>query len=133
MHQGTKYCRSCGAPNLPGVRTCGRCHVDLPLGVVPRTHPRRAQQARATSVSEPVTVLEGADTVRFALAKAMLESAGIPFVAKGEGIQDLFGVGRFPGGVNLVTGPVVLQVGRDNEVEARQILRTLNISSHDPD
>jgi hypothetical protein len=60
-----------------------------------------------------------------ALAKTTLESAGIAFIAKGEGIQDLFGVGRIPGGVNFITGPVQLQVAREDAPDGRRLLRDL--------
>ena len=43
-----------------------------------------------------VTVFQTADPVALALAKGALESAGIPFVSEGEGLQDLIGLGRFP-------------------------------------
>ena len=49
-------------------------------------------------------VFQSSDLALFALAKAALEGEGIPYVADGEGIQDLFGIGRLGTGYNLITG-----------------------------
>ena len=70
---------------------------------------------------EPVTVLETGDRALLAVAKSLLEDANIPFFAKGEGIQDLFGAGRL-GGFDPITGPVELQVSADDAAEARSVL-----------
>jgi len=76
-------------------------------------------------MSDLVTVFETGDPSLVALAKSLLDSAGIEFAAKGDAIQDLFGVGRFPGGTNLVTGPVVFQVRPDDAKKAKSLLRDL--------
>ena len=73
---------------------------------------------------EPVTVLETSDPALLAIAKSLLEDAGIGFFAKGEGIQDLFGAGRL-GGFNPITGPVELQVSADDATEAGSVLLEL--------
>lgn len=70
---------------------------------------------------EPVTVLETNDPGLLAIAKSLLEAADIPFFAKGEGIQDLFGLGRLTG-VNPITGPVELQVSAEHAADAQAIL-----------
>ena len=72
-----------------------------------------------------VTVLETGDPVLVALAKSLLDSEGIEFAAKGEGVQDLFGAGRFPGGTNLVTGPVAFQVDPADAAKAKALLHDL--------
>ena len=76
-------------------------------------------------MSDFVTVFETGDPGLVALASSLLDSAGIQFATKGEALQDLFGLGRFPGGANLITGPVVFQVGPDDEKKARSVLRDL--------
>jgi hypothetical protein len=55
----------------------------------------------------------------------VLSDAGIASLAKGEGIQDLFGLGRVGTGYNVLTGPVELQVMRENEHDARRLLAGL--------
>ena len=72
-----------------------------------------------------VTVFETGDPGLVALAKSLLDSAGIEFATKGEALQDVGGLGRFPGGSNWVAGPVVFQVGPDDAKRARSLLRDL--------
>ena len=72
-----------------------------------------------------VSVLETGDPGVVALAKSLLDSAGIEFTTKGEALQDVLGLGRFPGGANLVAGPVVFQVRPDDVREASALLRDL--------
>lgn len=69
-----------------------------------------------------VTVFRTGDPVALALAKAALEIERIPFVTQGEGLQDLIGLGRFPGGFNVVTGPVKILVDADDAERARDAL-----------
>ncbi|HET9940575.1 MAG TPA: DUF2007 domain-containing protein [Candidatus Eisenbacteria bacterium] len=77
-------------------------------------------------MSDLVTVFETGEPAFVALAKSVLDSAGIEFTAKGEGLQDLFGVGRFPGGANLVTGPVAFQVRPEDADRAKTLLSELH-------
>lgn len=72
-----------------------------------------------------VTVFETGDPGLVALAKSLLDSAGIDFTTKGDALQDVLGLGRFPGGANLVAGPVVFQVRPDDAKEASALLREL--------
>ena len=51
-----------------------------------------------------------------------LEMAEIPYLAKGEGIQDLFGFGRLTV-VNPVSGPVEIFVMEPKAEQARQVVR----------
>jgi hypothetical protein len=76
-------------------------------------------------MTDLVTIFETGDAAAIALVKSLLDSAGIEFAAKGENIQDLFGVGRFPGGVNLVTGPVAFQVRPEDAAKAKSLLSDL--------
>jgi len=71
---------------------------------------------------ELVIVFQTGNPIALALAKGALESQGIAFVTQGEGLQDLIGIGRFPGGFNVAAGPVKVQVDiRDAEL-ARELL-----------
>ena len=69
-----------------------------------------------------VTVFQTANPVALALAKGALESEGIAFVTQGEGLQDLIGLGRFPGGFNVVAGPVRIHVDVRDAESAREVL-----------
>jgi hypothetical protein len=59
---------------------------------------------------ELVTVFHTSDVLLLAMAKAALDGKHIRYVVEGEGIQDLIGMGRFPTGYNVLTGPVRIQV-----------------------
>jgi len=81
------------------------------------------------SSSPFVTVLSTGNPALLALSKSILEDAEIPFVANGEGVQDLFGLGRIgPGGYNLITGPARIQVPLNYEKEARVLLSDIETS-----
>jgi Putative prokaryotic signal transducing protein len=76
-------------------------------------------------VADLVTVFHSSDLALFALAKAELEDEGIPYIADGEGIQDLFGVGRLGTGYNLITGPPRIRVMAEHAERARALLAEL--------
>ena len=82
-------------------------------------------------MSDLVTIFETGDPAAIALVKSLLDSAGIDFAAKGDNIQDLFGVGRFPGGTNLVTGPVAFQVRPEDADKAKSLLSDLEGGDED--
>jgi len=105
-----------------------------PLGRTQRPAPERrsdeesvTEQPERPSSRELVTVLASSDFAALALAKLALEAGGVPFVAKGVGIQDLFGVGRL-GGLNLVTGPVQLHVRAEDAALAQELLADIRES-----
>src|SRR5438094_9571855 len=72
-----------------------------------------------------VTVFATGNPVLIATAKLALEASGIRFLTKGEGIQDLIGLGRLFGGFNLATGPVQIQVERRDAAQAVEALRDI--------
>ncbi len=55
-------------------------------------------------------------------AKSLLDEAGIPYLARGEGIQDLFGMGRLGTGFSIIAGAVEIQVGAHRAQEAADLL-----------
>jgi len=77
---------------------------------------------------ELVTVFQTANPISLALAKGALESEGVPFVTQGEGLQDLIGLGRFPGGFNVAAGPVKLLVDAGDAERARGALAEIDNS-----
>lgn len=81
-----------------------------------------------------VTVFSTGNPALISLSKSLLEDADIPFMAKGEGVQDLFGIGRIgSAGYNLITGPVEIQVPSNYEKEARAILADVESSYNNVD
>ena len=67
------------------------------------------------------TILKTNDLASISQAEGILESAGIPYLAKGEHIQDLFGFGRCVP-VNPLIGPVEIQVNAEDEKRAAELL-----------
>ena len=72
-----------------------------------------------------MTVFQSSDLALFALAKYALDGERIPYIADGEGIQDLFGVGRLGTGYNLITGPPRIRVMAEHVERARELLADL--------
>lgn len=61
-----------------------------------------------------------------AVVKSVLDEAQIKYLAEGEGVQDLFGVGVIGTGFNPVTGPVVFKVLPEDEEYARELLKDIS-------
>lgn len=97
------FCPNCRTEYRQGITVCADCGAKLINELPPETDGR-----------ELVTVLEAGDLAVVALAKSMLEEAGIQFVAKGELPME-----------QLAVGPVEIQVDKDNETEARELLTDL--------
>jgi hypothetical protein len=113
------YCPDCGSKFVDGVGRCPDCDVEL-ASVEPLA-PERAEAA-----PDLIVVFSGSSADRLAVAKSLLMSEGIGFVVKGEGVQDLFGWGRFPAGFNVSMGPVLLLVDPEAAASARELLGGLN-------
>jgi hypothetical protein len=73
-------------------------------------------------MSDLVTVFESADLALFAMARAALDGARIRYIVQGEGVQDLFGLGRLGTGYSLVTGPPRIRVIKADAERARELL-----------
>jgi putative acetyltransferase len=114
------FCPNCRSEYRPGFTQCSECNVPL-LDTLP------AESAAA--VAEPdariVTVYRTSDQALIALAQSLLESAGIDYVAKGEGVQDFFAMGRVANNFNIVVGPVEIQVEEKDAAEAAALLKDL--------
>ncbi len=112
------FCPSCRSEYLAGITACPDCGAPLVAALPPKPARPPADEL------ELVTVLETGDGFLLARAKAILDEAQIPFLVKGEGLQDLFGLGRIGAGYNQVVGPVLVQVPRGDEAAARELLST---------
>ena len=71
------------------------------------------------------TVFATGDPGQIAFIKSLLEDSEIPYSLQGEGVQDLFGLGRLGAGYNLITGPVKVQVPESRAEEARELLNNM--------
>jgi hypothetical protein len=126
------YCPQCGADYRPGFTLCSDCLVPL----VDRSSEASAPAAPVPAVTAPsaealrrhlelVTVFKTGDPGLIAVVKSILQSAEIPFTTKGEGIQDLTGVGRLGSGYNPAFGPVEVQVSSADVTDTSVLLDDL--------
>ena len=100
------FCPECRAEYREGFYECSDCQVPLVSELPPKLTPERPAPVHL------VTVLETGDPALIALVKSLLEDGGIPYFARGEGVQDLLGLGRF--------GTDGFQVDRGDEKDARE-------------
>lgn len=116
------YCPECGSEYREGFTTCVDCEV--PLSETPPAEPEHPD-------FELVTVFEGTDPAALALAESLLIEENIPYVKKGEQVQDLFVLGRIPG-YNPLVGPILLQVPEQHGEVAFEILGELRHGNLEP-
>lgn len=108
------YCPQCGVEYRDGFTECSDCHVALVAGTPP---PEPASQF--DPAIGLVVVLETNDGIHLAMAKGLLEDAGIPFFALGQITTLVTDVDGF------LRKWVRVQVPRDREAEARELLEEL--------
>ena len=110
------FCPKCGEEFSWDVMVCPTCDVDtvdrLP-GPVP------------TPDVELVTVLATGDAGLIALAKSLLEGETIDYFVRGDGLQDLFGLGRMTG-YSFAMGPAEFLVRAEDADRARELLEGLS-------
>lgn len=109
------YCPECGGEYRRGFTHCADCDVDLV------EEPPVAQRPPVPDVGL-VTVLETGDPSELVFAESVLQQAGIPFVKKGDSLQELFALGRLGTGFNPIAGPIVLLVSEEQADAAAQLL-----------
>jgi len=106
-------CPLCGSEYREGYVRCRACDTDL-VEVPPREPD-----------VELVKIYETGNAAVIPVFKSLLDDAGIDYMTRGEGIQDLFGWGRFGTNLNYVIGPVQFYVRADAADEARQLAESL--------
>src|SRR5262245_56276768 len=109
------FCPECNVEYEPWMKECADCLVPLVEALPPENTPE---------MLELVTVFATGNPALLAIAKSILAQAGIIYLAKGEGLQDLFAAGSI-GGYNPALGPVEIQVAAEDEHEARALLLDL--------
>lgn len=75
-----------------------------------------------------ITIFETGNEAIVAVVKSILDEAKIRYLAEGEGVQDLFGVGVLGTGFNPITGPVIFQVMPEDAEYARELLKDIKES-----
>jgi hypothetical protein len=110
-------CRHCREPIHESANVCPHCGQEQPEapGLPPEPN------------LELVPVFRTVDAGLVALAKSLLEGEGIEYMVRGEGLQDLFGWGRFAG-FNPIVGPVEFVVRSDDAPRVRALLRDLAVA-----
>ncbi|NOY88396.1 MAG: DUF2007 domain-containing protein [FCB group bacterium] len=105
------FCPQCRYEFKAGITVCPDCNVPL-VDVLP-PEPQ-------VEYIERIPVFKTTDQSKIMIAKSLLEEAGIDYFAQGEGIMDLFGVGRL--GFNPIVGAVEFTVKPEDEQKAHEIL-----------
>ena len=111
-------CPNCGAEYQPGFTRCSDCLVDL---VEPGAQPAVSSEppeGGPAAPADPVCVYRSTQRGRLPLAESLLRSAGIPFVASGEHVQQFTGLDVF--------GPAELCVSAADADDARAVLADLD-------
>ncbi|HEV7503707.1 MAG TPA: DUF2007 domain-containing protein [Thermoanaerobaculia bacterium] len=109
------FCPECRGEYREGFTECADCGVPL-VETLPEPETDQASDAGL------VALLRTGDPNELAFAESVLTEADIPFVKKGEGVQDLFALGRVGMGFNPITGPIVLLVSEEHAAEAAKLL-----------
>ena len=78
-----------------------------------------------------VTILATGDRTLLAIAKGILDDAGIRYLAQGEQVQDLFGAGTAFTGYNPIVGPIELKVLSSDVEHATDLLKQLEADDLD--
>jgi Putative prokaryotic signal transducing protein len=115
------YCPKCQCEYRDGFTECADCHVALLAGTAPE------EPSRFDPNLDLVVVLETNDRMQLAMTKGVLEEAGIPYFILGQIamlIQDLD---------PFLNKWVRVQVPRDREAEARNLLEELQQAARLPD
>jgi hypothetical protein len=112
------FCPKCGEEFSWDVMVCPACDVDT-VDRLPGPDP--------TPDAALVSILATGDAGVIAIAKSLLESEGIDCFVRGDGLQDLFGLGRVTG-FSFAMGPAEFWVREDDAVRARELLIDLTVS-----
>jgi len=114
------FCPSCGSEYREGFSHCADCEVALvdTLPSPPDAHPDTGGIETVFATGDPVLLLT---------AQSLLDEACIPYFTRGEGTQDLFGMGRLGTGFSLISGPIEIRVGGKRYREAADLLREADL------
>ena len=109
------FCPQCRSEYREGFTVCADCQVDLVATLPEASHNERPDM-------ELVTVFDSANPALIGVAKTVLESAGIEFLAAGEDAARVV----FSG--NPLLGHVRLQVEKNRAEEAEALLSEISES-----
>ena len=109
------FCPKCEEEFSWDVMICPTCDVET-VDRLPGPEP--------TPDVELVPVLATGDAGLIAFAKSLLEAEEIDYLVRGDGLQDLFGLGRVTA-FNFAMGPAEFLVRADDAERARELLKGL--------
>jgi hypothetical protein len=112
------HCPRCGGEFRDGIERCSDCGV----GLLPGEPTRESDLWLAEPPPDPVTVYTARDAADLAVARSLLESEAIPHFVRGEGVQDLLGIGRLGAGFNPLVGLGEIEVPASAAGRARALL-----------
>jgi Putative prokaryotic signal transducing protein len=110
------FCPECLGEYREGFVECADCGVAL-VAKLPTPELEEIPDEKL------VALVRTGDLNELAFAEAVLTDAEIPFVKKGESVQDLFALGRVGMGFNPITGPIVLLVSEEHAAEAAKLIK----------
>jgi hypothetical protein len=111
------FCPQCEEEYAWDVMVCPVCDVDT-VDELPREGPDPTPDA------ELVRVLATGDMGLIAIAKSLLDGEKIDYYVRGDGLQDLFGVGRMTS-YSFAMGPAEFWVREQDAENARALLQDL--------
>jgi hypothetical protein len=117
------FCPTCGEEFSWDVMVCPTCDVET-VDRLPGPEP--------TPDAELVPVLATGDAGVIAVAQSLLEAEKIDFFVRGDGLQDLFGLGRMTG-FSFAMGPAEFLVRSEDADRARELLDGLTTPPPEPD
>lgn len=125
-------CPRCGSEYREGIRECADCKVPLvdPRGSAAPDRRLLGNPIGGNPDVELVTVFRSGDATQLMVAESILRSAEVQYVTRGAGVQELFGLGRFPAGMSMVVGPVELLVRSEDARDAEALLEDLISGDH---
>lgn len=115
------FCPKCKYEYVPGIKVCSTCGAEL----VEELSEENSNKVTELVYTKLVTVYVTNDLGKLAVAKSLLESAGIPYFAKGEQITNLFGCGNI-GSFNAITRSIEIQVPQDEVENCKEVLEELD-------
>ena len=115
------YCAKCGGEYREGFKVCADCGVEL----IERPEEAAPLPGTVQPDRELVLVFESGDVSDILLAKSLLDGAGIRYSARGDGLQDLFGLGRYGTGFSVIAGAAQFLVAEESAEAARELLAEL--------
>jgi hypothetical protein len=112
------FCPNCRAEYREGIRRCPECDLEL-VDTLPDP------DAGAEPDAKLVKIFQSGDAAIIPVVESVLEGAGIEYLAKGEEVQDLFGLGRLGTNYSYIAGPVEFLVREKDAEAARGLLESV--------